>query len=67
MSNSTAESARSRRGIKLRKVLKRLLIVLLVYSLSSMLFSAVMFRLLYARRDGIPAYSRTYAELGVTG
>ncbi len=64
MSNSTAESARSRRGIKLRKVLKRLLIVLLVYSLSSMLFSAVMFRLLYARRDGIPAYSRTYAELG---
>lgn len=64
MTNSTAEPLRSRRRIKLRKVLKRLLIVLLVYALSSMLFSAVMFRVLYARRDGIPAYGRTYTELG---
>ena len=64
MYNNQTDAARTRHRFALRKVLKRLLIILIVYSLSSMLFSAVMFRILYARRDGIPDYGVTYEELG---
>lgn len=52
-----------RRGGTLRKVLKRLLIVLLIYSLSSMLLSAVVFRVLFPRSDGDPGYRLCYAEI----
>ncbi len=52
-----------RRGGSLRKGLKRLLIVLLIYALSSMLISAVVFRVLFPRYDGDPGYRLCYAEI----
>lgn len=64
MSETKKDTAQTRHGIDFRKVLKRLLIFLLIYTLSSMLFSAVIFRVLYARRDGIPVFGRTFEELG---
>lgn len=54
---------KARRGFSLGKVCKCLLIVLLVFSLSSMLLSAVMFRVLFPRSSGITAYRYTYAEI----
>ncbi len=55
--------SRSRRGISIRKGLKILVTVLLIYSLGSMLLSAVMFRVLFPRRDGVSDIRYTYADV----
>ncbi len=53
----------TRRGLSFRKGLRILLTVLLIYSLSSMLLSAVMFRVLFRRTDGLSPIRYTYSEV----
>ena len=50
----------------LRKWLKRLLIILAVYCVSSVLLSAVMFRVLFPRKDGISPVRWNYEEIDRT-
>ncbi len=57
------KSTDTRRGLSLRKGLKILLVVVLVYTLSSMLLSAVMFRVLFPRTDGLSPIRYTYSEV----
>ena len=53
-----------RRGSFIRKALKILVIVLLIFSLTSVVLSAVMYRVLFPRRDGLSEFRYTWAELG---
>ena len=52
-----------RRRFSFRKVCRCLLLVLLVFSLTSMLLSAVMFRVLFPRNDGTTAYRTAYEDV----
>lgn len=54
---------KARRGLSFRKVCQCLLIILLVFSLTSMLLSAVMFRVLFPRGDGKTAYRTAYTDV----
>ena len=54
----------TRRGFSVRKALMILVLVLLIYSLLSAALSAVMYRVLFPRRDGVSEFRYTWAELG---
>ena len=53
-----------RHGSSVRKALKILVIIILIYSLGSVALSAILYRLLFPRRDGVSEFRYTYAELG---
>ena len=57
------KSSHSSSGQIIRKGLKIVVTVLLIYSLSSMLLSAVMFRVLFHRSDGSSPIRYTYSEI----
>ena len=57
-------SASQRRRFSVRKALTILLLVLLIFSLTSMALSAVMYRVLFPRRSGVSEFRYSYAELG---
>lgn len=57
-------SASPRRRFSVRKALMILLLVLLIFSLTSMALSAVMYRVLFPRRSGVSEFRYAYAELG---
>ena len=54
----------TRRGFSLRKALKLLLTVLLIYCLLSAALTAVLCRVLFPRRSGISEFRYSWAELG---
>lgn len=54
----------TRRGSFVRKALKLLVLVLLIFSLISVVLSAVLYRVLFPRRDGLSEFRYTWAELG---
>ena len=64
MRENKNSASRTRRGSSVRKALMILLIVLLVYSLLSAALSAVFYRILFPRRDGVSLFRYSYAELG---
>ena len=64
MTTETTGVSAVRRRFSVRKALKILLLALLIYALCSVVFSAVFFRILFSRRDGLSPFRYTYAELG---
>lgn len=64
MNDQTICASGIRHGSSVRKALKILVIIILIYSLGSVALSAIIYRLLFPRRDGISEFRYTYSELG---
>ena len=64
MKDKKTSASGTRHGSFVRKALKAHLIVLLIYSLTSAALSAILYRVLFPRREGVSEFRYSYAELG---